>query len=159
MFQTEPIRFLQSFSTEWLDRFFWLVSEMGYASFYIPVLLVITFGFNLRRGFLLIQMLLWVGIITNLLKEWFGLPRPFHVDSAVRLIGEGFENPTPHAGMGGHGVWGLPDSVVEATAYHHEPVASAVAEPTPLTAVHIAQAIANAVDSPPALSAERSAHA
>jgi len=47
------------------------------------------------------------------------------------------------------GVWGLPDEVVEATAYHHRPSLSEVTGFTPLVAVHLAQAIANAEEEPP----------
>lgn len=47
------------------------------------------------------------------------------------------------------GVWGLPDEVVEAAAFHHEPSLSSVTTLAPLTAVHIAQAIIDAGDSPP----------
>ena len=51
-------------------------------------------------------------------------------------------------------MWGLPDAVVESTAYHHEPAQSARSGATPLTAVHIGQAIADAIDGPPAYDLE-----
>ena len=110
MFQTEPIKFLQSLSTEWLTDFLVFVSQLGYSSFYIPVLILITFGINFRKGFLLIQMMLWMGLLTGLLKNLFGLPRPEDVDSAVRMLEENIPNPTPFSDMGGHGFWDLPDA-------------------------------------------------
>ncbi|MCA9731320.1 HDOD domain-containing protein [candidate division KSB1 bacterium] len=45
-----------------------------------------------------------------------------------------------HASIGAYllGLWGLPDTVVEALAFHHKPALSMDIEFTPLTAVHIA---------------------
>lgn len=57
VFQTEVIEFLQSFSTEWLTDFLLLVSRLGSTSFYIPVLILITFGLDFRKGFLLTHMI------------------------------------------------------------------------------------------------------
>jgi HD-like signal output (HDOD) protein len=50
---------------------------------------------------------------------------------------------TTHAEIGAHllGLWGLPNSVVEAVAFHHRPNEAKHAEFTPLTAVHIADAL------------------
>ena len=42
------------------------------------------------------------------------------------------------------GLWGFTDSVVEAVAYHHQPGLSSYAEFTPLTAVHVANALEGA---------------
>ncbi len=109
MFQTEPIKFLQSFATEWLTDFLLLVSQLGYSSFYIPAVILLTFGLNFRKGFLLTQMLVWVGIITDLLKNVIALPRPSDVDSGVKLLGEGAMNLTPFIDKGGTGFWNLPD--------------------------------------------------
>lgn len=48
-----------------------------------------------------------------------------------------------HAEVGGYllGLWGLPASVVEAVAWHHTPNRSAAKTFTPLTAVHVADAL------------------
>ena len=47
---------------------------------------------------------------------------------------------TTHAEVGAYlfGLWGLPDPMVEAVAYHHQPERSVVEVFTPLTAVHVA---------------------
>jgi len=47
-----------------------------------------------------------------------------------------------HAEVGGYllGLWGLPDNLVEAVAYHHQPDRSETRGFTPLTAVHVANA-------------------
>lgn len=48
-----------------------------------------------------------------------------------------------HAEIGGYllGMWGFSDNVVEAVAYHHRPSKSSVMNLSPLTAVHIANAL------------------
>jgi len=110
MFQTEPIKLLQSLATDGLTELMVLVSGLGYSEFYIPVLILITFGVSFRKGFLLTQMMLWVGIVTDLLKNVIALPRPADVDSAVKLLAEtDVTNPTPFTGKGGVGFWDLPD--------------------------------------------------
>lgn len=110
MFQTEPIKFLQSFASDWLTDFFLFITQLGYSSFYIPVLILVTLGLSFRKGFLLIQMMLWVAIVTDLLKTAIALPRPADVDSGVLLLKDNVPNPTPFAGKGGAGFWSLPDA-------------------------------------------------
>lgn len=48
-----------------------------------------------------------------------------------------------HAAMGAYllGLWGLPDPIVEAVAFHHAPSASPAQHFAPLTAVHVANAL------------------
>jgi HD-like signal output (HDOD) protein len=48
-----------------------------------------------------------------------------------------------HAEVGAYllGLWGLPDPIVEAVAYHHDPKKSGVKTFVPLVAVHIANAL------------------
>jgi putative nucleotidyltransferase with HDIG domain len=51
---------------------------------------------------------------------------------------------TTHAEIGAYllGLWGLDPAIVDAVAWHHRPVGSAAATFTPLTAVHVADALA-----------------
>lgn len=53
-----------------------------------------------------------------------------------------------HAEVGAYllGMWGLPQPVVEAVAWHHRPAACPVAEPSPLLAVHIADCVQTGCD-------------
>lgn len=56
-----------------------------------------------------------------------------------------------HAHIGAYllGLWGLPDNMVEAVAFHHEPARATTTSFTPLTAVHAANALVHAaVDGP-----------
>jgi HD-like signal output (HDOD) protein len=48
-----------------------------------------------------------------------------------------------HADVGGYllGIWGLSDSIVEAVAFHHDPARSDWHAFSPLTAIHIANAL------------------
>lgn len=108
MFQTELIKFLQSFATDWLTDLMLSVTRLGYSSFYIPMLVLITFGISFRKGFLLTHLMLWVGLLTDLLKNIFALPRPADVDSGIKLLEEGVPNPAPFVGKGGAGFWELP---------------------------------------------------
>jgi len=50
-----------------------------------------------------------------------------------------------HADVGAYllGLWGLPDSIVEAVAYHHRPSESPVDQFGPITAVHVANVLIN----------------
>ncbi len=55
-----------------------------------------------------------------------------------------------HADVGGYllGLWGLPQDLIEAVAFHHEPSAHNVDRFSPLTAVHVANALVHAADNP-----------
>jgi HD-like signal output (HDOD) protein len=57
---------------------------------------------------------------------------------------------TTHAEVGAYllGLWGLPDAIVEALAFHHCPSACPDQRFSPLTAVHIANALVHTEDSP-----------
>ncbi|MDF9408129.1 response regulator [Pelotomaculum isophthalicicum JI] len=59
------------------------------------------------------------------------------VDAEYELMG------TSHSEVGAYllGLWGFSDSVVKSVAYHHTPVKSMSVEFTPLTAVHVANAL------------------
>jgi putative nucleotidyltransferase with HDIG domain len=53
-----------------------------------------------------------------------------------------------HADVGGYllGLWGLSQSLVEAVAWHHDPCAVEATRFTPLTAVHVANALVHAAE-------------
>ena len=74
------------------------------------------------------------------------------VEAEKRLMG------SSHAELGAYllGLWGFPDGVLQAVAFHHSPQRSLTAQPTALTAVHIANIVEhdtyprNRIASPPA---------
>jgi putative nucleotidyltransferase with HDIG domain len=53
-----------------------------------------------------------------------------------------------HADVGGYllGLWGLPQDLIEAVAFHHDPAAHELDRFSPLTAVHVANALMHAAD-------------
>lgn len=57
-----------------------------------------------------------------------------------------------HSDIGGYlvGLWGLPDQIVQAAAFHHTPERSADREFSPLTAVHVANVISDLMAGAPA---------
>lgn len=61
------------------------------------------------------------------------------IDTEYQYLG------TSHAEMGGYllGIWGLPNSIVEAVTFHHQPGRLATSEPGLLTALHLANGLLN----------------
>ena len=55
-----------------------------------------------------------------------------------------------HADVGGYllGLWGLPQDLIEAVAFHHDPAAHELDRFSPLAAVHVANALVHARDEP-----------
>lgn len=116
MFQTEPILYLQSLASDVLTFFMLTITQMGYDPFLIGLTIFVTLGVSFRKGFLLLQLILWTGVIADVLelKELFGLPRPIHVDSRVLWLNSGIANESPFVGMGAKGFFEfLPREVVE----------------------------------------------
>jgi membrane-associated phospholipid phosphatase len=113
MFQTEIVIFLQSFSTDFIIRFFTFFTEIGRFQYSIALAFVILFAVNFRIGFILIHAISWCGLLTMNLKEFFSLPRPINVDLNVQLLDESGLNPTHFESMGAKNFFGgLPEQVV-----------------------------------------------
>jgi HD-like signal output (HDOD) protein len=55
-----------------------------------------------------------------------------------------------HAEVGAHvlGLWGLPHTIVEAVAYHHDPAAAHDPRLDAVTAVHVANVLADELEAP-----------
>ena len=68
-------------------------------------------------------------------------PEPFHVIEQ-EIFG------ATHAGLAAYllGLWGLPATIVEAVAFHHTPEKSTHGKFSPLTAVHVANALEHEMD-------------
>lgn len=113
MFQTELIIFLQSFSNDFLDSFFNLITSLGTFSFIKYFLVAILFGVSYKGGYILIQLVIWNELTTIFLKELFALPRPANVDNRVQLIDKDYPNPTPLYDGGAKSFFGpLPEKTV-----------------------------------------------
>lgn len=85
-------------------------------------------------------------VLASSLTEGFQRALDRARESAAPLyVAERAELGVDHAALGAYllGLWGLPDRVVEAVAFHHEPSKCPCQEFTPLTAVHVANALVN----------------
>jgi membrane-associated phospholipid phosphatase len=85
-----------------------LITSLGGREAAFLVLGTILFGVDLRKGFVLVHVVTWTAFVTSWAKDFFALPRPFHIDAAVRAIGKDFA-PTPFKGSGVQTFWGFPD--------------------------------------------------
>jgi len=86
MFQTEINHFLQSFASDGLTTFMRIITALGYPTFLMVFLLVLLFAVNFKKTFLLFLVLLWTVVFTFFFKEYFDLPRPFHVDNTLLFL-------------------------------------------------------------------------
>lgn len=82
----------------------------------------------------------------NFPAQYGALFREIKTDDATRLAAEQAAFGVNHADVGGYllGLWGLPTPVVEAIALHHQPQLTLSENFTPLTAVHVANALVRA---------------
>lgn len=86
MFQTDIHHFLQSFANEGLTTFMQFITSLGYLEFFMLLLVFILFAIDFKKGFILLLVLLWTGAFTFFFKEYFALPRPFHVDNSIQFL-------------------------------------------------------------------------
>ncbi|WP_292381352.1 phosphatase PAP2 family protein [Methanosarcina sp. UBA289] len=112
MFQTEPILYLQSLGNDWLTSLMILITSMGSSAFLAAIVIIVTFGINFRKGFLLFQLLIWTGLITEIIKTVVAFPRPDYVDNKVLNLEYGVKNTSPFSGEGSEGIFKLPDKEV-----------------------------------------------
>jgi len=114
MFQTELIKYIQSFEASWLTYLMTFITGLGYSEFFFAAFLILTFGIDFRKGFIIIQVLLLTAAVTELLKNTIALPRPYHIDSNVIQPDISPVNNAPFSNRGAGSFFGLlPDHVVE----------------------------------------------
>jgi membrane-associated phospholipid phosphatase len=113
MFQTDPHLWLQSFDSPFLRTAMQAVSLLGEEEFFALMIMALLFGFDRRRGFIMVQVVLWTAIVTGVLKDLLALPRPVHVDALVADYANGGQNPSSFIGRDAPGFLApLPDDVV-----------------------------------------------
>ncbi len=112
MFQTEPIIYLQSLGTPWFTFLMIMITTMGSSSFLVATIVIAIFGVDFKKGFLLFQLLLWTGLVTEVLKILVAFPRPDFVDNRVLNLESGINNTSPFNGNGAKGIFALPDKQV-----------------------------------------------
>jgi len=112
MFQTGIHIALQSLASDWLTWLMLRVTALGYHEIIAVLVIAVLFGFSLRKGFLLFQVIFWTAVLSEMAKNFFGLPRPFFADSRVACLESGWDAATPFRAMGGDSFFALPRQAV-----------------------------------------------
>ena len=95
-----------------------VITALGYMEFFILFLLILIFSIDYKKGFILFQVLLWTAAVTFIGKNYFALPRPFHVDSTLQFLDGQLpdENTFTFSERGAESFWEpLPADVLEVT--------------------------------------------
>lgn len=108
MFETEPIVYLQSNGTPWFTFLMILITTLGSSAFLVAITVIITFGINFKKGFLLFELLIWTSLITETLKLLVGFPRPYFVDNRILNLESGVKYTSSFKGSGPGGIFELP---------------------------------------------------
>jgi len=103
------IIYLQSFGTPWFTFLMILITTLGSSAFLVAITVITTFGIDFKRGFVLFQLLIWTGLVTEILKVLVAFPRPDFVDNRVLNLETGVKNTSPFRGNGPGGIFRLPD--------------------------------------------------
>jgi membrane-associated phospholipid phosphatase len=91
------IQHFQSYSNRFWDVFFQFFSFLGGETFIWFLLAVIWFGVSRRRGLEIVFLLTSALLIHGILKQFFGVPRPFYfIPSLQKSPAEGFGFPSGH---------------------------------------------------------------
>ena len=88
-------------------------------------------------------------LVANLPRKYAGVLNAIHAGETNVVDAERAVFGATHAEVGGYllGLWGLPDSIVQAVAYHHVPSESMAEGFNSLAAVHVANVVENELDS------------
>jgi membrane-associated phospholipid phosphatase len=112
MFQTEPIIYLQSLGTPLFTFLMIAITTIGNPVIITPLILIVIFGIDFKKGFLLLQLLLWTGLVSDILKILVAFPRPDFVDNRVHNLEFGIKNTSPLSGNEPKGIFSLPDKQI-----------------------------------------------
>lgn len=120
MFQTEPIVYLQSLGTPLFTFLMILITTLGSPSFIIAIMFLIIFGIDFRKGFLLLQLLLWTSLVTDIFKILVSFPRPDFVDNRVHNLEFGVKNTSHFSGNEPKSIFALPNKQILTTFHLQE---------------------------------------
>jgi membrane-associated phospholipid phosphatase len=112
MFQTEIHIALQALASKPLTWLMLQITATGYYQSVIAMVIAVMFGISLRKGFLLFQIIAWTAVLSEITKQFFGLPRPFFADSRVACLEPGWDAATTFRAMGGKTFFALPQQPV-----------------------------------------------
>jgi len=114
LFQTEIIHFIQSFANPLITAIMIFITGLGYEEFLAFFLITFLFGINFKKGFYLVHIVLITGIITEFFKQLIAYPRPYAVDSGIKLLGKNIPNNSRFLQKGAKGFFQLlPEEVVQ----------------------------------------------
>jgi membrane-associated phospholipid phosphatase len=112
MFQTEPIIYLQSLGTPLFTFLMIVITTIGNPVIVTPLILIAIFGIDFKKGFLLLQLLLWTSLVTDIFKILVSFPRPDFVDNRVHNLEFGIKNTSPFSGNEPKNIFALPDKQI-----------------------------------------------
>jgi membrane-associated phospholipid phosphatase len=116
MFQTDPILHLQQALGNQIQcfahQFMIPITNMGNPQYLIPIIIVVIFGVDFKKGFLLFQLFLWTNLVTETFKALVGFPRPDFVDKNVINLETACPKNTSFSGNGNKEIFSLPDEKI-----------------------------------------------
>jgi len=112
MFQTGLHIALQSLASDGLTWLMLQVTALGYHRVIVVLVIAVLFGVSLRKGFLLFQIIFWTAVLSETIKGFFGLPRPFFADSRVACLEPSWDTAGAFQDMGGKDFFSLPERPV-----------------------------------------------
>ena len=84
--ELEFIRFIHQIRTPWLDQFFSFLNFFDTFEFFFILIPAIWLAQGWKSGLRLFSILILGNFVIGFLKEYFALPRPFHVDPNLGVI-------------------------------------------------------------------------
>lgn len=87
MFQTEINHFLQGIDAWYFGLLMEGISYLGHEWVITLLFLVFIYGIDFKRGVILVQVVVWTGVITVFFKNLINLPRPYDVDASLKDFG------------------------------------------------------------------------
>jgi len=90
MFQVGIHHFLQSADSTIVEWYMQFISLFGYQWMVLLLLIIIMYGIDFRKGFILLQVAAWSSFIIGFSKDYFALPRPFDVDATLKPFGASY---------------------------------------------------------------------
>jgi membrane-associated phospholipid phosphatase len=86
------------------------ITQMGYPSLIVPIIVIAIFGINFKKSFLLFQLFMWTDMITDILKILIEFPRPYYVDKKAINLENNITSTSSFSGNGIKGIFALPDN-------------------------------------------------
>jgi membrane-associated phospholipid phosphatase len=96
------------------------ITQMGYPSLIVPIIVIAIFGIDFKKSFLLFQLFMWTDMVTDILKILVGFPRPYYVDKKVINLENNITSTSNFSGNGIKGIFALPDNQILNTFHLQE---------------------------------------